>query len=192
MMENIEINYGAALDEIGETNPRPSENDIFKVLSILLQFPDKELLEHVPQLQNAAKTLCEATAQSVCDDFLVYLRSTPVLRLQETYTATFDFSPPTSLNLSYHKCGNSQERGHALVKLNEIYNSSGLEICGSYLPDYLPLMLEFRYQYPIAGKNQVLRPYLSEIEVLTERLEAQHSPYAPLLGLICSKCRELF
>jgi nitrate reductase molybdenum cofactor assembly chaperone NarJ/NarW len=192
MMGKIESVCDPAFEDIGEMKPKPVENNIFKVLSILLQFPDQELLKHVLQLRNALKDFYNATARSACEDFLAYLESTPVLKLQETYTLTFDLSPETCLNLSYHKCGNSQERGHALVKLNQIYNSTGLEISGGYLPDYLPLMLEFRYQYPIVGKNQVLKPYSDEIQLLAQRLEAQHSPYAPLIGLVSHLSRELF
>jgi nitrate reductase delta subunit len=192
MMEKIESLDGATFDMIGEMNWRSGENDIFKVLSILLQFPDEELLGHVPQLQDVAQSFCNTNARSVCNDFLAYLESTSVLRLQQTYTETFDLSPQTCLNLSYHKCGNSQERGHALVKLNQLYNSVGLEISGGYLPDYLPLMLEFIYQYPLDGENQLLKPYSNEIEVLATRLEAQKSPYAPLLGLVSELSEEIW
>jgi len=192
MMEKIDSANGPAIDTIGEMNPMFAENDIFKVLSILLQFPDRELLGHVPQLKYLVHAFCNTTARSACNDFLAYLESTPALRLQETYTATFDLSPETCLNLSYHKCGNSQERGVALVKLNQLYDSAGLEISGGYLPDYLPLMLEFVYQHPLEGRNQLLKSYSDEIEVLARRLEAQESPYAPLLRLVSNLCREIF
>ena len=159
MIEKIEIFDDVTFDMIGETDSGYPENDIFKALSVLLQFPDEELLGHVPQLQDVVETFYDANARAACNDFLAYLGSTPVLRLQETYTTTFDLNPQTCLNLSYHKCGNSQERGYALVKLNQLYNSVGLEISGGHLPDYLPLMLEFVYQYPLEGKNQLLKLY---------------------------------
>lgn len=191
MMEKIESLDGATFDKIGEMNWRSAEKDIFKVLSVLLQFPDQELLGHISQLQDVAQAFYNTRARSVCNDFLAYLESTPVLRLQQTYTETFDLSPQTCLNLSYHKCGNSQERGLALVKLNQLYNSTGLEISGGHLPDYLPLMLEFAYQYPLDGKNQILKPYSDEIGILAARLEAQESPYAPLLELIFDLSRAI-
>ncbi len=192
MMGKIESACGHALNRIGEIKPKPVENNIFKVLSILLQFPEQELMGHVPQLWNAVRNFVSASARSACNDFLAYLESTDVLRLQEIYTLTFDLSPQTCLNLSYHKCGNSRERGYALVELNQLYNSAGLEISGGYLPDYLPLMLEFIFQYPLAGKSQLLKLYSGEIEVLARRLEAQESPYAPLLELVFTLSREIF
>jgi nitrate reductase molybdenum cofactor assembly chaperone NarJ/NarW len=186
MIGKIEIFDDATFELIGEIDPGSLENDIFKALSVLLQFPDEELLGHVTQLQDVAETFCNANARAVCNDFLAYLGSTSVLGLQETYTTTFDLNPQTCLNLSYHRSGNSQERGYALVKLNQLYNSVGLEISGGHLPDYLPLMLEFVYQYPLEGKSQLLKPYFDEIEILARRLEAQQSPYAPLLALVSS------
>ena len=51
-------------------------------------------------------------------------------------------------------------------------------------------MLEFIYQYPLDGKNQLLKPYSDEIELLAARLEAQESPYAHLLGLVSNLSRE--
>jgi nitrate reductase molybdenum cofactor assembly chaperone NarJ/NarW len=192
MIGKIKSAYDGTFDSICEMEPRSAKNDIFKALSILLQFPDEELLGHVPQLQDVVRTFSNATTRAACNDFLAYLESTPVLRLQETYTATFDLNPQTCLNLSYHKCGNSQERGLALVKLNQLYNSAGLEISEGHLPDYLPLMLEFVYQRPLEGTNQLLKQYSSEIEVVAERLGARESPYAPLLGLVSNLARETF
>jgi nitrate reductase assembly molybdenum cofactor insertion protein NarJ len=49
----------------------------------------------------------------------------------------------------------------------------------------LPLMLEFVYQHPIPGKNQLLNPYSGEIELLASRLEARGNPYACLIRLVC-------
>jgi nitrate reductase delta subunit len=162
-----------------------SGNDIFKVISILLQFPDQHFGGYVEQLQNAIQKFSSAAARSACNNFLAYLKATPLLRLQEIYTETFDLRAETCLNLTFHKCGNTQERGHALVKLNQLYNSAGLEIANTYLPDYLPLMLEFVYQHPIPGKNQLLNPYSGEIELLASRLEARGNPYACLIRLVC-------
>jgi nitrate reductase delta subunit len=162
-----------------------SGNNIFKVLSILLQFPDQHFGGYVDQLQNAIQKLSSDPARSACNNFLAYVKSTPLLGLQEIYTETFDLRAETCLNLTFHKCGNTQERGHALVKLNQLYNSAGLEIANTYLPDYLPLMLEFVYQHPIPGKNQLLRPYSGEMELLASRLEAQANPYACLIRLVC-------
>ncbi len=166
-----------------------SGNDIFKVISILLQFPDQQFGACVEHLQSVNQNFSSADTRSACNNFAAYVKSTPLLRLQEIYTETFDLRAETCLNLTFHKCGNTQERGHALVKLNQLYNSAGLEIAKTYLPDYLPLMLEFVYQHPIPGKNQLLRPYSGEIELLVSRLEAQENPYACLVRLVYSLTR---
>jgi len=164
-------------------NPSSGHN-LFKVLSILLQFPDQHFGAYVEELQDVISNFSSAAVRSACNDFSAYVRSTPLLRLQEIYTETFDLRAETCLNLSFHKCGNTQVRGHALVKLNQLYNTAGLQISGNALPDFLPLMLEFVYQHPIPGKNLVLKPYSGEIELLARRLEAQENPYACLIRLV--------
>ena len=169
-------------------NPN-SVDSIFKVLSILLQFPDQHFGAYVEQLQNAIQKFSSDAARSACNNFSAYVKSTPLLRLQEIYTEAFDLRAETCLNLSFHKCGNTQDRGHALVRLNQLYNSAGLEIANTYLPDYLPLMLEFVHQHPIPGKNQLLKPYSGEIELLASRLEAQGNPYACLVRLVYNLTR---
>ena len=168
-----------------------SGNKIFKVLSILLQFPDQHFGMYVDKLQNTIQTFANNAARAACNDFSAYVRSTPLLRLQEIYTETFDLRAETCLNLTFHKCGNTQERGHALVKLNQLYNTAGLEITKAYLPDYLPLMLEFVHQHPIAGKNQLLKSYSGEIELVANRLEAQENPYACLIRLASNLSRDI-
>ncbi len=166
-----------------------SEDNIFKVISILLQFPDQNFGDSLEQLQDTIAKLSSAAARSACNDFSGYAKSTPLLRLQEIYTETFDLRAETCLNLTFHRCGNSQERGNALVKLNQLYLSGGLEMRNSYLPDFLPLMLEFVYQNPIVGKDQLLMPYSDEIELVATRLEAEENPYACLVRLVSNLSR---
>ncbi len=168
-----------------------SGNKIFKVLSILLEFPDQHFGTYVDKLQNTIQNFSSAVARSACIDFSAYVRSTPLLRLQEIYTETFDLNSETCLNLAFHRCGNTQERGEALVKLNQLYNTTGLEISHAYLPDYLPLMLEFVYQHPIPGKHHLLKSYSAEIELLASRLEIQESPYACLIRLVSNLSRDM-
>ena len=160
------------------------ESHIFKVLSILLQYPDQELLEGVQQLRETVRGFSRPAAISVCDGFLAYLESNPLIRLQEEYTKTFDLNTETCLNLSFHKFGDNRERGPALAQLNQMYKAAGWEILTGELPDYLPLMLEFAYVGPGSAQNDLLALYRDEIGGLFERLKAQESPYAYLVELV--------
>ena len=162
------------------------ENQIYKVLSILLQYPDRELLAGLQQLRETVQGFSRTTAISVCDRFLAYLESNPLIKLQEEYTRTFDLNAETCLNLSFHRFGDSRERGPALAHLNQLYKAAGWEILTGELPDYLPLMLEFAFVGPGSARNEVLALYREEIGGLFERLKAQESPYAHLIELVLS------
>lgn len=163
---------------------------ICKVISVLLQYPERDLLESLPELEDAVDEFSYSRAKDACDDFLAYLRTTPLLPLQEAYTRTFDLNPSTTLNLTFHECGDSRKRVTALADLNQFYKSSGWEISTGDLPDYLPLMLEFAYVSPEDDSSRLFDRFGSHITGLARRLRKRSSPYAGLLELLSMLSQE--
>ena len=163
---------------------------LLKLLSILLQYPEEEWIHRVEELRDALKLIPKPEVQERCTVFLNYLAATPLIRLQENYTATFDLSPNTCLNLTYHRWGDARERGNALVAFHHLYQSSGYESTTGDLPDYLPLVLEFvsvnRQQSPI-----LLGQYCDQVETIGSRLQENGSPYAGVFEIVMEIFREL-
>ncbi|RJR37204.1 MAG: nitrate reductase molybdenum cofactor assembly chaperone [Desulfobacteraceae bacterium] len=154
-----------------------------KLISLFLQYPDKELLNSLSEMEEVVSELESHGARRVCTDFLDYLRRTPLIQAQEEYTNRFDLEPSTCLNLTHHKWGDDRERGSALAALSGLYQEAGFEMSTGELPDYLPLILEFLAVCPQAAGKAIIEDYSAEVRTLVDRLKKEGSCYADLLGL---------
>jgi len=155
------------------------DRTIYKALSFLLEYPVAESLHAIEELRTDG--IADRKSRRIVQEFIDYLRNTPLIRLQETYTATFDLSPSTSLNLTYHRWGDSKERGNALVRLVHLYAQAGYEIADGELPDYLPLVLEFFSVGPPGSAREIMAEYHPQVRVLASRLGQTSSPYTALI-----------
>jgi nitrate reductase delta subunit len=159
---------------------------IYKLLSILLEYPGQELIDHLPELsQRLADDLdVDATERAALDRFINHLASQPLTVLQEEYVQTFDMTAEHSLHLTHHLFGDDKNRGPALIDLGELYKDYGVQVQGNELPDYLPLILEFAAQLD----NNEARVFLSDankvFKVLADNLKKAGSPYAALISIV--------
>jgi len=162
-------------------NAIAEHRSLFKIVSILLLYPQEDLIGSIPELGSAIGSLQELPGKSACAVFLSYLQSKPLIRLQEEYTRTFDLNPPTSLNLTFHQLGDSKERGNALAGLIKVYRTAGYETSTGELPDYLPMILEFLSVCPSEYGERILTNFQDSILLVTDRLRSMDSPYVGLL-----------
>jgi nitrate reductase delta subunit len=114
------------------------------------------------------------------DQILSYFEQTPLIQLQEKYTETFDINPSNCMNLTYHRWGDTEKRGLALVHLEEIYLKAGFERISSELPDFLPLILEFISERPDIANSEIIPLYGTVVESLADRLGQAGKPYVLL------------
>jgi nitrate reductase delta subunit len=164
---------------------------LLKVLSILLQYPDDEFIQSLGELQEAVEEIPQVEQREKCMNFLNYLGDTPLILLQEEYTATFDLNLATSLNLTYHKWGDGRERGDALVGFHELYAAAGYKITSSELPDYLPMFLEFLSINHQECDFSFFGQYWGQLKAIGARLQESGSPYAGLFEIALDTFREL-
>jgi nitrate reductase molybdenum cofactor assembly chaperone NarJ/NarW len=150
----------------------------FKVLSMLLNYPEERLIEARQELGDVVNEFSNSIVKLKCSDFLAYLDETPLLKLQEEYTRLFDFNPATCLNLTFHECGESKGRGFALANLSRLYKDAGYELATGELPDYLPLVLEFLSVCNPETCLQILVQYEKHVSSLSHPLREQESAYA--------------
>lgn len=165
------------------------ERTLLKVVSLLLQYPEASLLNSLAGLEAAVSETWNPDSKALCGDFLDHLRTTPLLRLQETYSATFDLNPSTSLDLGYHRWGEGKERGGALARLVSLYSQAGYELIDGVLPDHLPLLLEFLSLCPEEMALEIIKEYGSQVATLASRLVEDGSPYAALLRIVSETLR---
>lgn len=161
---------------------------LYKILSILLEYPTTELCEHWPEVEQEIENAGNAseTEKQTVLNFINWARELTLTKFQEEYVRTFDLTPDNALYLTHHLFEEEdRDRGPALVELSEFFQSEGFEIKNGELPDYLPLVLEY-----VSTLEDELnaRMFLNESahvsEIIANNLEAQDSPYAPLLRII--------
>ena len=162
---------------------------IYKLLSALLEYPDQELIDHLPELREHV-TQCldtDTTERDALHVFITYLQSKPLTTLQEDYVQTFDLTPEHSLHLTHHLFGDDKNRGPALIDLGELYKDYGVEVVTNELPDYLPLVLEFIAYLDDNEATVFLSDAHKVLSVLTENLSKANSAYAALLSIVAGR-----
>jgi nitrate reductase delta subunit len=167
------------------------KRSLLKVLSVLLHYPDDEFILSLEALREAVEEIPQVEQRERCLHLLNYLVSNSLIRLQEEYTATFDFNPETSLNLTYHKWGDTRERGNALIGFHQLYESAGYESTSAELPDYLPLFLEFLSINRHECDFSFLGQYWEQLNDVGSRLREKDSPYSGILSIVLDIFREL-
>lgn len=82
---------------------------IYKILSVLLDYPQQELRDALPDIRAALQPWPDAAG--ILTPLLDYLAAGTLIDIQEKYVATFDRTPSHSLHLFEHVHGESRDRG---------------------------------------------------------------------------------
>ncbi|MEU8817069.1 nitrate reductase molybdenum cofactor assembly chaperone [Actinoplanes sp. NPDC048796] len=152
----------------------------FQLASLLLTYPDEELLAAAPELRAAAAGNEPITA------FLDWLLGTPLIDCQRHYVQTFDLRRRSGLYLTYYLHGDTRKRGMALLVLKQRYRAHGLTLAGGELPDLLPVVLEFAAVAGPGDGEAPLRQHRQGLELLRSALSESGSPYRELLEAVCA------
>jgi nitrate reductase delta subunit len=171
----------------GRRRPAPP----YKLLSVLLRYPDERLLEGRAEVRQAVEALPSSPAREPLLRFCDFLESRGALELAEAYVETFDLHRRTGLHLTYYLHGDTRKRGMALLRLKRLYREAGLEPTTGELPDYLPLLLEFASLAPDELAETLLREQRPALELLRAGLRESGSPYALLVEALCASLPKL-
>jgi nitrate reductase delta subunit len=163
----------------------------YKILSALLDYPQQELIAHLPEIRDELGNCSDLSAaeQETLHALLAHLDATPLLELQAAYVKTFDMTPEHSLHLTHHLFGdeNDRNRGPALIDLGELYKDYGISTITNELPDYLPMILEFAALLEGSEATAFLSDANKVLTVLADNLHKAESPYAPLISIVKSR-----
>jgi nitrate reductase delta subunit len=149
----------------------------WQLLSVLLQYPERELIDAREELERAA------AGSAGIQRFLAWQQARPLGQAQEAYVRTFDFDRRASLHLTYHTHGDRRQRGLELVRLKRRYADAGQPLLAGELPDYLPVVLEFAALDAERGEA-LLNELRAPLELVRSRLHDTESPYARLLDAV--------
>lgn len=167
-----------------------------RALARLLDYPDRELRELLPELRpmlHAARRAGAALSQArmdALDGLLRSLEASDALDAEAEYVRVFDSGRACSLHLFEHVHGDSRERGPALVDLRHDYEQAGLELAPGELPDYLPVVLEFASTQPAAEMRAFLGELIHILSAIHGGLQRQGSAYAAVIEAIAELAGE--
>lgn len=154
-----------------------------KLLALLLQYPNAAFREVLPDVAAAARGL-PAAGREALGAGLEAFAALPPLELEARYTAAFDLNPATTLNMTHHLWGDSEQRAAALARLERAYRGAGYARADGELPDFLPLMLEFLAVSPQVPDREFVWSCLGGLKRMAERLADEAPVYAGLLARI--------
>lgn len=158
----------------------------FKVISILLTYPESDWLAALPELEEALAAEADFNSEAKTKLALLFaqLQQTELIPLQENYVATFDRNPSHSLHLFEHIHGESRDRGSAMIDLLEEYWKHDFDASATELPDYVPLFLEFLSLLPSDEALVLLGDAVHVLATIGRKLDANGSPYATAFQLL--------
>jgi nitrate reductase delta subunit len=145
-----------------------------RAASLLLRYPDAEVLAAVPTVAAALDGLPAAVAQPlrrVAD----YRAQTAHAVLEASYVELFDLRRRCCLYLTYYTAGDTRLRGEAIVGVAEAYRAAGLRVVEGELPDYLPAVLDLAAQSDEGWR--LLREHRIGLDLLADALAAEKSVY---------------
>jgi nitrate reductase delta subunit len=158
---------------------------VYKLCSLLLSYPDGELLAARDEIAEAVAELPGTPGRAPLESFCAWWRRQDPLALEQDYVSTFDLDKRCGLYLTYYGEGDRRDRGMALLRLRKLYRAAGLPQRDGELPDFLPVMLEFASCAPGGRGELVLREHRAALELLLDSLRERGSPYAGVLEAVC-------
>jgi nitrate reductase molybdenum cofactor assembly chaperone NarJ/NarW len=151
--------------------------------SLLLGYPDEELLARTGLLRKAATTLPAMVSDPLLA-FLEHLENTPLPELAADFVATFDHRRRCCLYLTYFEHGDTRNRGVALLRFKTAYREAGMLLSDAELPDHLGVLLEFGATGDLATARTLLLEHRAGLELLRLALEDARSPWADVLRAV--------
>ena len=157
---------------------------VLAAVSILLGYPDADLLDRLPAVEAVAGRL-PAPAGPALGRFAAHLRESPPARLQADYVDTFDMRRRCCLYLTYYAHGDTRKRGAALVRFTHAYRTAGLAPPEGELADHLGVVCNFAALAPGPGLG-LMAEHRAGIELLRLALGEARSPYVDVIEALCA------
>ncbi|MFI7705619.1 nitrate reductase molybdenum cofactor assembly chaperone [Nonomuraea sp. NPDC049480] len=164
---------------------------LLRLVSLLLQYPDTDLIAARDQLGEAVSKLPESAARESLTRFVEWFRDTGPMALARAYVETFDLRRRSSLYLTYYLHGDTRRRGMALLTLKQRYRVAGLTPPEGELPDFLPVVCEFAALAGPATGEAPLRQHRKGLELIRTALHDNGSPYSRVLDALCAELPDL-
>jgi nitrate reductase delta subunit len=151
---------------------------------ILLAYPDDGTDEDLAAVRAMSRALPADLATPLLR-LADHLTVTPVGVSQAAYVETFDNRRRCSPYLTYFAHGDTRKRGVALLRFKQTYLRSGFVLDDRELPDHLCVVLEYAATVDPGLGWRLLLDHRAGLEVLRMALEADDSPWADAVRVVC-------
>jgi nitrate reductase delta subunit len=115
---------------------------LYQLFADLLDYPTGDLPPQARALWDRLSSLSRVAASADMARFCAFVEQTPLPRLEEIYTRTFDLQAVCYPYVGYHLFGESYKRGAFMAELNRGYRERGFST-GNELPDHVAVVLRF-------------------------------------------------
>lgn len=155
----------------------------WQAASLLLGYPDEELLGRLDLIQQASLELPDRVGEPLraC---VAGLAAVPLSELETEYVDTFDNRRKHNLFLTYFAHGDTRKRGMALLRFKQTYLASGFELTDTELPDHLCVVLEYTATIDHDRGRQLLLDHRAGLELLRIGLGESGSPWAGAVEVV--------
>jgi nitrate reductase delta subunit len=149
----------------------------WQAASLLLGYPDEELLDRLEAIERAADELPDGLGVPL-RSCVTHLRETPLTELEADYVDTFDNRRRHNLFLTYFAHGDTRKRGMALLRFKQTYLASGFELTDTELPDHLCVVLEYAATVDHGQGRRLILDHRAGLELLRISLAEAGSRWA--------------
>jgi nitrate reductase delta subunit len=153
--------------------------------SLLLDYPDEELLDRLPLVRQATLELPGELGEPL-RELAAHLTTAPLTEVQADYVETFDSRRRNCLFLTYFAHGDTRKRGLALLRFKQTYAASGFALTDSELPDHLCVVLEYAATGDLDRGRGLLLDHRAGLELLRISLRDHGSPWAGAVEVVTS------
>ncbi|MFI7577742.1 nitrate reductase molybdenum cofactor assembly chaperone [Micromonospora sp. NPDC049497] len=152
-----------------------------RAASLLLRYPDEEVLAALPTVRAALDGLPAAVGRPL-REVVAHREAVPPVDLRASYVEMFDFRRRCCLHLTYYTSGDTRRRGEALVEFAGAYKAAGLAVVDGELPDFLPTVLDLA---AVDDRGwRLLRENRVGLDLLVEALGREKSVYRQAVAAV--------
>lgn len=162
----------------------PGRADVLALCSVLLGYPDDDLLAVGDDLAAAVRDLPDSVPAGHLRRFWAAFAALDPATARARYVEAFDLRRSTAPYLSYYLHGDTRRRGLALLAIKQQYRACGFDPPEDELPDHLPLVLEFAARAGPGVGEGVLRRHRAGLEVIRRALAERGSEWAAVLDAV--------
>jgi nitrate reductase delta subunit len=155
----------------------------WQAASLLLGYPDEELLERLDLIRRAAHELPNHVGGPL-RECVEKLERASLGELEADYVDTFDNRRRHNLFLTYFAHGDTRKRGMALLRFKQTYLASGFELTDTELPDHLCVVLEYAATIDRERGRGLILDHRAGLELLRLSLVEAESRWAGAIEAI--------